>query len=102
MTGLDRLSETALEALSSHLSPKERTEFIDGLLKHVARIDLCNEGDETRAVAADLLRFVRGWTVTVLMRTDPDWQQQVQETAGPPSQGAAPVDAAQLRDLLGV
>ena len=102
MTGLDRLFESTLQELASRLSPQERSEFVNGLLKHIARIDLCNSGDEMRAVAADLLRFVRGWAITVLMRTHEDWRQQVQETAGPPDGDEEPVDAAELRNLLGV
>jgi hypothetical protein len=99
-TGTDDLAFQSISAASirlavAHMDEGERDEFIEGVAKHLELAEIHQDAESQRA----LLAYVRSWVVSILLREDPEWQDQMHRTAGT-APGEGPLDADGLRDLL--
>ncbi len=74
----------------------EREEFIDGFAKYLELAEIHG----TPATRAAFVAFVKSWVVSVLLREDPDWQEQVRSTSEETPDVGTTVDADGLRELL--
>ncbi len=78
--------------------PEARTEFNEGLAKHISRLSI-DPGPDARNA---FLRFVLRWVALAMLESDPTWQSQVEAAYAAIAAGTLgeAVDTAHLRALL--
>lgn len=66
------------------LTDEERREFHEGWAQAAFRLAKSQEAGyntECAKAAQDFLEYVKSWVVSIALRSDEEWQQQVAETA---------------------
>ncbi|MDQ3978068.1 MAG: hypothetical protein M3314_00750 [Actinomycetota bacterium] len=90
------ITATNIKLALASMDEVEHGEFVDGWAKCVELAEIHQDRESQRA----LLAYVRSWVVSILLREDPEWQNQMLETAGAVAEAETPLDADGLRKLL--